>query len=144
MARTEGSYNSEVRQRFPKIVQGLMEGRSVASIAEEFPVTQWALYGNIENPELQQILEQIFYDLLPTLGYMVVELWNSDAPEDRREAARICERMWRHVTPRKANIDIRSFKYELTEERKRDREDLAKLSPGELDEFIRLQQKMRE
>lgn len=142
MPRTEGARSPKVIVRYPSMVQGFMQGKTMDEIGAEFGVTKHAIWHNLRTPEFQQYLAELLGDVADNWWMMVTELWNSEDEANRRACLRYVTQMFSILYPKKVDVTTKSFRYELTEDRKTFRENFGKLSPEEQAQYIELWRKM--
>lgn len=144
MTRLPGSRSPKVIERYPAMVTGFMEGRSLEEIGGDYGVGGYAIMRNARNSDFQEYLEKTLLAILKRIDDNIRGLEDSEDGADRREATRSLIRLFGILYPRRLDVTTKSFRYELTEDRRAFRENFGKLSREEQEEYIKLWRKMNQ
>ena len=105
--------SDKVKERIPRIINGLVRGDTVTEIAEREGITRTSIHDNMNTPEFQHQMALIGNAISLNVVDWINQLHDSEDPQDRREAARLSVQLMKAYIPKKTESKSESINFNL-------------------------------
>ena len=122
-----------VRDRIPRIIEGLADGKGVSELAKELGVNRQAIWKNLQRVDFSPVVSMLVTDILEELCLI----------DDAKDRNWLRIQLAKTLYSKKTRGEMTITQHTINEERRTARLELDLLSPDEQRTLISLQAKMR-